>query len=266
MYFKMKGVPMNYIVFDLEFNQNITVNANTDNEDSISQSDTVNIKNLPFEILQIGAVKLDSSLQTISSFDRFIKPTIYNEISPFVSELTGITTEQVINEEPFPSVYKDFMDFIDDPESIFCVWGIVDMKELYRSAKYYDLDTSNLPMKYINIQPYASLHFGLPAKKLLQLKHTIEGLTIPITYDFHNALHDAYYTGEIFKKIYNTTMVPKIYDPNYVKVKVRPPKKVIDFEALIKQFEKMYERELSKEEQDMIMLAYKMGKTNQFLK
>jgi hypothetical protein len=32
------------------------------------------------------------------------------------------------------------------------------------------------------------------------------------------------------------------------------------------QFEKMYSRALTKEEQGMVKLAYQMGKTNQFLK
>jgi hypothetical protein len=36
--------------------------------------------------------------------------------------------------------------------------------------------------------------------------------------------------------------------------------------SLIQQFEKMYDREMTKEEKSIIILAYKMGKTNQFLK
>jgi len=43
-------------------------------------------------------------------------------------------------------------------------------------------------------------------------------------------------------------------------------KKIIDVDALIYQFEKMYSREMTEEEKSIIILAYKMGKTNQFLK
>ncbi len=38
----------------------------------------------------------------------------------------------------------------------------------------------------------------------------------------------------------------------------------IDFVSLIKQFEKMFNREMTKEEKSIIKLAYIMGKTNQF--
>ncbi|WP_326907666.1 hypothetical protein [Sedimentibacter sp. MB31-C6] len=59
---------------------------------------------------------------------------------------------------------------------------------------------------------------------------------------------------------------PGIYNPNYIKPRIKQPKKIIDIEALFKQFEKMYNRIISEEEKSMIILAYKMGKTSQFLK
>ena len=72
---------------------------------------------------------------------------------------------------------------------------------------------------FINLQPYVSKHLGISQKKLLSLQNAIEVLNIPITYNFHNALYDAYYTAEIFKKIYTSSIQPKIYDPSYIKIK-----------------------------------------------
>ena len=46
---------------------------------------------MPFEIIQIGALKLNENLETISTFDSLIKPTIYKYIHPFVANLTKIT-------------------------------------------------------------------------------------------------------------------------------------------------------------------------------
>lgn len=247
---------MNYIVFDLEFNQDI-----------LASDESTKARKLPFEILQIGAIKLDSSLITLNTFDQLIKPSIYSKVSSYITELTGITTEEVLDKELFPKVYNDFLDFIQDVDSVFCVWGMSDIKELYRSARYYNLDTSKLPKHYINLQPYASQYFGLAKNKLLQLKHTVDELHIPISYEFHNALYDAYYTAEIMKKIYNNTkMKVEQYDPDFVKPTQNPPKKVIDIPSLLGQFEKMYQRKLTKEEEDMVLLAYRMGKTKQFLK
>lgn len=249
---------MQYIAFDLEFNQDF---------DSALVSNR-NRSRCPFEIIQIGAVKLDSDFHSIASFNRFIRPEIYQNVSPFITELTGITTEQLQKEATFSEVFMDYMEFVNDTDSVFCVWGMTDMKELFRSSEYYQLNQNLIPRLYINLQPYVSMYLGLSAKKLLNLQYTVEKLDIPLTCEFHDALNDAYYTAEVLKKIYHSILQPKRYDPLYVKVHAqsRAPKRVIDFASLIKQFEKMYSREITDEEQSMIKLAYQMGKTQQFLK
>jgi len=247
---------MHYIVFDMEFNQDFS---------SLRETDTKWLK-YPFEIIQIGTVKLDCNLNTLATFNRYVRPTIYGKVSSFITELTGITTEQLLTKEAFPEVYNSFVEFIDDRDSIFCIWGMSDIKELFKNVKYHNLDSKLISNMYINLQPYVSRHFNLPSKHLPRLQSTVEALNVPITYSFHNALFDAYYTAEIFKKIYNPFIEPKLYDPSYVPVRQRQRKREIDFERLIQQFKKMYAREMTEEEQEMIKLAYKMGKTHQFLK
>lgn len=247
---------MHYIVFDLEFNQDFSSSHSLGEKKPLC----------PFEIIQIGAIKLDSNLNTVSTFNRYVRPTIYTQINPFIKDLTGITTDQLLSEERFPKVYKEYMEFIGESDSVFCIWGMSDMKELYRNVEYHKLDKTQLPDMFINLQPYVSTHFGFSLAKLLKLQTAVELLHILMPYTFHDALSDAYYTAEIFKKTNISALQPKRYDPNCVVIRARQPKKYIDFEKLLQQFEKMYDRKLSKEEEDMITLAYKMGKTNQFLK
>lgn len=247
---------MQYIVFDLEFNQDFS-----------SVQPNAKVPPYPFEIIQIGAIKLDSSYNTIGTFNRFIKPTIYSQISSFVADLTGITTNQLSLEETFPIVFDSFIEFIgDDNTTVFCIWGMSDIKELFRNVEYHMLDKKLLPVMFINLQPYVSRHFNLPQSKLLNLQVAVENLSILMPFKFHDALYDAYYTVEIFKKITINAISPNKYDTCYIKPRSRQPKKTIDFEKLQLQFEKMYSRKLSSDEQEMIKLAYKMGKTNQFLK
>jgi DNA polymerase III epsilon subunit-like protein len=249
---------MNYIAFDLEFNQDFS---------SIQIPDFAG-SSYPFEIIQFGAVKLDSEFHTISTFNRYVKPSIYANISPFITELTKITSEQLATEATLPEVYHSFLEFLGEGNNIFCVWGMADLKELFRSADYYKLDHTLLPRKYINLQPYASLHFGLDRKKLLRLQFTVEALGIPLSLEFHNALNDSYYTAEILKGIYTPAFQPELYEPVFTNEAPAPrrPKRITDYVALLKQFEKMYNREMTEEEQNMIKLAYNMGKTHQFIK
>lgn len=246
---------MYFIVFDLEFNQDI----------NSYQLNDMKTSKYPYEIIQIGAIKLDQDYRTVATFNRYIKPSIYSQISSFVSELTGITSEQLLSEEPFHLIFKEFINFIGENNSIFCTWGMSDMKELYKNAEYHKLDKKLLPELYINLQPYVSTFLNLPKSQLLKLQTAVEVLDILMPYRFHNALNDAYYTAELFKIINNPSMEPKRYDPNFINIQPRQPKKIIDFDKLILQFEKMYDRELNQEEQEMIKIAYQMGKTNQFI-
>lgn len=255
---------MQYIVFDLEFNQDPDSILRPDLE-----SDKTSVKKrYPYEIIQIGAVKLDDNYLMTDTFNRFIKPSIYANISPYITELTGITLESLQSEMDFSHVYNDFIEFIGDKETILCVWGTSDIKEMYKNIKYHNLDESLLPKTYINIQPYASAYLGYSMKRLLKLSYCIEAMDIEIKSSFHDALHDALYTAEIFKKIYNSTIKPKLF--NISKEAGSQPqrqvRKVLDFNGLIAQFEKMFSREMTEEEKEIIRLAYHMGKTGQFLK
>mgnify|MGYP000214914226 CR=1 FL=1 len=261
---------MKYIVIDLEFNQDPDSLINSEiikRTDSDLNNPSPKIR-YPYEIIQIGAVKLDENLRPETTFNRYVKPTIYGSITPHITDLTGITLERLETEETFEKVYDEFTEFMEDKENILCVWGIIDIKTLYKNVKYHNLDENLLPKKYINIQPYTSVYLGQSKKRPLNLKYCAEALGIEINSTFHDALHDAMYTAEIFRKIFNSTIKPDLYLPSTEKsVEEKPksqPRMVLNFPKLIAQFEKMFKREMTDEEKEIIRLAYHMGKTGQF--
>lgn len=247
---------MNYIIYDLEFNQKHIDSAEVQASDNNSS--------LPFEIIQIGALKLNESFETISTFNTLIKPAVYPCIHPYVENLTKIDNQKLSSCKGFAHVYEDFLDFIGNEEIIFCVWGITDIKELLRNIKYYSLPGSSTFKNYIDIQKYASKYLEAPRGSKIGLSTAVGLLNLPAGYMFHDALNDAYYTAEIFKRIYSKDIKPDTYIPDAPK-KVRHTKEKVDIIALIKQFEKMYNREMSPEEKSIIKLAYLMGKTRQFI-
>ena len=252
---------MNYIIYDLEFNQKNYNSAEIIN--STTETEINNISSIPFEIIQIGALKLDSKLQTISTFDYLIKPAIYKTIHPFVENLTKITDAMVASCKDFVHVYEDFLKFIGNDEITFCIWGVVDIKELVRNLKFHNLSTSYVP-KYFDVQKYASKYLKAPGKSKIGLRNAIELLNIPIECEFHDAFNDAYYTAEVFKLIHNDNIKPMIYIPAPSR-RITQQKEKIDTFSLINQFEKMYDKEMSEEEKSIIKLAYMMGKTRQFI-
>lgn len=248
---------MEYIVFDLEFNQGFDKTLNK----------TVSNERCPFEIIQIGAIKLDSNFNIIDTFNSYVRPEIYKNIHPFVGKMTGITLKDVVDAPSFAKVYKDFKKFISGKNPILCVWGTGDLKELYRNITYYDLPSKSLPKSYINIQHYASNYFENPAGKSIGLQNAIQILGLNQDKSYHDALNDAYYTAQVFMRIQNPSIVPDVYIYTTVKPSTveRYSKKVVDYDKLFQEFRKILNRDLSTEEERIIDLAYKMGKTNQFL-
>ena len=253
---------MHYIIFDLEFNQDpdslMIPRLRPDTPEKMGK--------YPLEIIQIGAVKLDMDFNNVGSFSRLIKPSIYSRISEFVTELTGITTDSLKAEQDFSQIYKEFLEFVNEPEVVLCIWGMTDMKELIRNAIYHKLDVKLLPNRYINIQPLTSVHLGQSKRKPLGLKYCVEALNIHVSYAFHDALNDALYTAEVFKKVHTSEVKPRRYDQTVALKAIRPPKMTLDFPMLISQLEKMFSKEMTVEEKEIIRLAYHMGKTGQFLK
>lgn len=250
---------MDYIIFDLEFNQAFNENKKVN---------TTEATKCPFEIIQIGALKLDSELNFVSGFNKLVKPKIFKKIHPYVAEITNISTIELNSAKTFDKVYEEFTNFIEDNNSIFCVWGMVDMKELFRNIYFHKLNSKLIPDQYINIQKYTSKFLKSPKGKNIGLRNAVELLKIPLEKDFHDAYNDAYYTAQIFKKLQSISYQCETYDPSEIKknnrFRTRKNKMKIDIYSLLKQFEKMYQRRLTSEEKDIIILSYKMGLTNQF--
>lgn len=248
---------MNYIIFDLEFNQGYKYKRK--NKSRIDPK-------CMFEIIQIGAIKLNEDLETVGHFDLLVKPKVYLHLHNFIADMTDITIEKLESSDPFDIVYKKFVEFIGE-DSILCTWGVGDMRELVGNIKYHKLDLTLLPTDYIDIQRIASTYLKTPNGNSIGLKNAVEALDLPHDSQFHDAFNDAFYTGEVFKKIYSSDIEPITYNFNDNKSHNKPVLKgkvIVDIKGLIAQFEKMFGRKMTEEEKKLIKLAYDMGRTGQF--
>ena len=89
---------MNYIVLDLEWNQG--------NEEKEKQR-----KDIPFEIIEIGAIKLDSRMEPAGSFHEMVKPQVYREMHRMTRQLLHMDMKQLQGGELFPDVMKRFLSW-----------------------------------------------------------------------------------------------------------------------------------------------------------
>jgi len=177
---------MNYIILDFEFNQSFDWGNG--------------IKSNPkctFEIIQIGAVKLNKNFKIISEFEILIKPQLYTRLHPIVEKLTGLKESLLEDKDFFPVAYESFLNFIDTKDCILCFWGANDMKALYRNIIYHNLNHTLINPKFINVQNMASKFLNNPLGISIGLKNAVQELNIDTPYPFHNALNDARYTAKV---------------------------------------------------------------------
>lgn len=178
---------MNYIVFDLEWNQSPNGKKNS-------------VADMPFEIIQIGAVKVNSEFQITEEFNRFIKPKEYLQLHSKVREILGITMKDLEHGDEFQRVIDDFMTWCGN-DYMFCTWGSMDLVELQRNMKHFGVEIPfPMPFLFYDLQKLYSLCYS-DGKSRITLQHAIEERGIVSDDDYHHAVNDARYTAKVLQNM-----------------------------------------------------------------
>ena len=189
---------MNYIILDLEWNQSST------GEEEVS-------KILPFEIIEIGAIKLNNSRKMIDEFSELVKPQVYHEMHRITSKLIHLQMNQLQQGSFFPEVMKRFQDWCGD-DYIFCTWGPLDLVELQRNIRYYGLEPlADGPFRYLDVQKLFSIAYE-DRKSRRTLEYAIDFLNIEKDIPFHRAFSDAYYTAKVLARLEERILSNYSYD------------------------------------------------------
>ncbi len=179
-------VLMKYIVFDLEWNQP---------EDGKSSAE----RELLFEIIEIGAVKLNEKKEIVSKFQTLIKPQVYDQINWRIRKMLDLKPGELNRGKSFPDAAKAFLEW-SGKDAVFCTWGGQDLTELQRNMAYYGMEQlSDHPIRYLNVQKLYSAQTGDWSQ--MALANAIEKERIVKDVPFHRAYSDAYYTTKILRLI-----------------------------------------------------------------
>lgn len=176
---------MNYVVLDLEWNQ-----SNTGEEPEV--------KEIPFEIIDMGAILLSSERKMISEFNQLVKPAIYQHMHAITSKIIHLHMKDLQKGCPFPEVMEEFLAF-SGRNVIYCTWGPLDLYELQRNMRYYKMEPlSTGPLKFLDVQKLFSIAYE-DRKSRRSLEYAIDFLEIEKDIPFHRAFSDAYYTAKILE-------------------------------------------------------------------
>lgn len=181
---------MNYIVFDLEWNQSPKGKEGA-------------IDHLPFEIIEIGAIKLDENRNPIGEFQQLVSPSVYSQIHYKISEVTHLDMKTLQREGiPFSEAIRSFLAWCGK-DFWFVTWGSMDLTELQRNMVYFGEEIPfPMPLLYYDLQKLYSLEYHGGDEKM-SLDQAVEEMGIPVDEEkpFHHALDDAFYTGQIMAKM-----------------------------------------------------------------
>lgn len=177
---------MNYIVLDLEWNQSCEGKINRNKE-------------IPFEIIEIGAIKMDSDYNIIGEYNQLIRPKVYHDMHKITEDLIHMHMEDLERGRPFEEVIEEFLSWCGD-DYMFCTWGPLDLTELQRNMRYYGKDPlCDRPLEYLDLQKIFAIAFEEKNTRH-SLEYAVDQLKIEKDIPFHRAFSDAYYTAKIFEK------------------------------------------------------------------
>ncbi|WP_082593650.1 3'-5' exonuclease [Paenibacillus sp. Soil766] len=175
---------MDYIILDIEFNGRKFASE------------------LPMEVIEIGAVRLDDSLKQVDEFSALIKPVYFSKLNAFIKKKTGIPQEDIDEAAGFRKVIADFLAWLGRSEELLLVtWGGEDLKRIVFDTRMHKLDDA-----YWMAAHYFDLLKGFTRFKKVTNDVSVEAALIDLNIvaegTAHRALDDAKMTAEVFRSIF----------------------------------------------------------------
>ena len=218
-------------------------------------------KLIPFEIIEIGAVKLDEELNIVDTFSSLVYPVVYNELHYIIKDLTGFTMKKLKKGKPFTEVASNFMKWCGD-DYIFCTWGSLDVTELQRNLSYYRLPLPKAPVYYYDLQKIFNLIYDNGDKSTRSLEYAVNHLKLEKNNAFHRALDDAKYAACVMQCM-DISILRKYFSVDYYQ---SPAKRSQEIHLVFDNYSKFVSKEFETKNdaiKDRVVsstICYKCGK------
>lgn len=174
---------MNYIIFDMEWNQPFS-------KESAIQSPIY----LSGEIIQIGAIKMDSTGRAVDCLDLMIAPTFYKKLHYRIKKMTGIDQAALKGQPKFKEAIEQFREWCGE-DCILFSWGYDDIQMMRDNLLMHDLEEDWLP-PCLNLQGIYNRQVSHENRQF-SLETAMETLGLEAGLHAHNAFNDAIYTARV---------------------------------------------------------------------
>jgi len=144
------------------------------------------------------------TIEFISEFSQYVKPTINPILTKFCTELTGITQETVNASDTFDIVYKNHQQWLSNHipkhcKLIFATCGNWDLNtQLPRELKNKKLDKHKYYSKFINVKSEFNYFYDKNCKGMTDM---LKKLNIPLEGKHHSGIDDSRNIAKIMIKM-----------------------------------------------------------------
>ncbi len=185
---------MNYVIFDFEWNNAYDYKARKGMN----------------EIIEIGAVKLNSDFIIQDTFKQLVKPKISRKLSGRVKELTNISIAEIKEQGiDFELAIHDFSRWAGSDDTVFMSWSNSDLYVLVSNfSRFFQTTNISFIKKYMDAQKYCQYFLNVPKGSQISLANCAEILALDINEEqLHRALEDCYVTAGCMKKLFDKTII-----------------------------------------------------------
>ncbi len=161
---------MNYVILDMEW----------DSVYSVKKRGFIN------QIIQIGAVKCDESFKIVGTFERTVKSAISKKVSSRFTELTGITSKDMLSGVSPETAVREYNDWVGT-DFITLTWSNSDLFSIAENEKYILNGVKFKIEKYLDLQKYIQnemIKMGFECKSQISLESAADILKVKIFFYF----------------------------------------------------------------------------------
>lgn len=142
------------------------------------------------EIIELGAVALDvATMEPLGEFQSFVRPVRHPRLTPFCTELTTITQEEVDRAPGFVAMRDAFAAWLEGFEdAVMASWGAYDKQQLARDCAYHGVA---YPFSEAHVNVKAEFSAALGTRKRFGMAAALRKLQLPLDGTHHRGIDDA---------------------------------------------------------------------------
>ncbi|QGQ45275.1 3'-5' exonuclease [Metabacillus sediminilitoris] len=151
------------------------------------------------EAIRLGAVKYDLETESITYFDRYIRPENQEPLSDFCKALTGIDDQDLVGANDFATVFEEFLAWVGGiKKSQYFSWSPSDLTRLKIDAEKHEIPLrtiTKIEKRYIDFQAVFKKRV---ANNNVSVEDALALYGLEFSGEKHHPMYDAYNTLRIY--------------------------------------------------------------------